>query len=114
MFTKIRNIVIASSLLTAMTGTAGVLHAQSGAAQQTITLKDFKFAPVSLTVSAGTTVTWKNLDEEPHTVVSDRGLFRSDALDQNDSFAFKFDEPGEYRFICSIHPQMRGTVVVTK
>jgi plastocyanin len=57
-------------------------------------------------------VHWKNLDAEPHTV---RGLetnFRSNPLDQNDSFAFKFDQPGTYRYLCSIHPQMLGTIVV--
>jgi plastocyanin len=67
---------------------------------------------VSLTVSSGTNVIWKNLDGEPHTVVSDVGLFRSGGLDQDDSFAFKFDKPGTYRFICSIHPQMTGTIIV--
>ncbi len=78
----------------------------------TIVLKDFHFSPMSLTVPAGATVIWRNLDEEPHTVASDAGLFRSGGLDQNDSFTFKFDKPGTYRFICSIHPSMMGTIVV--
>jgi plastocyanin len=77
-----------------------------------IVLKDFHFSPMSLTVPAGATVIWKNLDGEPHTVVSDAGLFRSGGLDQNDSFTFTFDKPGTYRFICSIHPTMMGTIVV--
>jgi plastocyanin len=77
-----------------------------------IVLKDFHFSPMSLTVSAGATVIWKNLDGEPHTVVSVEGLFRSGGLDQNDSFTFKFDKPGTYKFLCSIHPQMLGTIVV--
>jgi plastocyanin len=88
------------------------LHAAPAADANTIVLKDFHFAPMSLTVPAGATVIWKNLDEEPHTVVSDAGLFRSGVLDQNDSFTFKFDKPGTYKFICSIHPQMLGTIVV--
>jgi len=78
----------------------------------TVDIRNFAFSPTSVTVSAGTTVTWKNLDGEPHTVVSNDGLFRSDALDQNDSFKFKFDKPGTYGFICSIHPTMHGTIVV--
>jgi len=78
----------------------------------TVNIQNFAFSPVPLTVSAGTTVTWKNLDGEPHTVVSQQGLFHSDGLDQNDSFTFKFDKPGTYGFICSIHPTMHGTIIV--
>jgi len=104
---------MAVALGIAMVGTADMARAGPAPAQE-IALKAFAFAPSSITVRSGTTVTWKNFDEEPHTVVSTTGLFRSDALDQNDSFSFKFGEPGEYRFICSIHQQMRGTVIVTK
>lgn len=77
-----------------------------------ILVKDFTFQPVSLAVKAGTTVTWANTDDEPHTVVSDTGLFRSGAIDTNESFSFKFDKPGTYHFTCSIHPRMVGTIVV--
>jgi plastocyanin len=77
-----------------------------------ILVKDFMFMPISLTVKAGATVTWANMDEEPHTVVSNTGLFRSAALDTNETFSFKFDQPGTYHFICSIHPRMVGTIVV--
>jgi len=87
-------------------------HAATAAEANTIVLKDFHFSPMSLTVPAGATVMWKNLDGEPHTVVSDAGLFRSGGLDQDDSFTFKFDKPGTYRFICSIHPSMMGTIIV--
>jgi plastocyanin len=88
------------------------LHAAPATDANTIVLKDFHFSPMSLTVPAGTTVIWKNLDEEPHTVASDAGLFRSGGLDQNDSFTFTFDKPGTYRFLCSIHPSMMGTILV--
>lgn len=77
-----------------------------------IVMKDFKFTPMSLTVKAGTTVTWANKDDEPHTVMSDSGLFRSGAIDTDGTFSFRFDRPGTYHFICSIHPQMVGTLVV--
>jgi plastocyanin len=77
-----------------------------------ITVKEFMFTPNSLSIKAGTTVTWANMDDEPHTVVSDTGLFRSGAMDTNESFAFKFDKPGTYHFTCSIHPRMVGTIVV--
>jgi plastocyanin len=78
----------------------------------TVSIKDFSFSPTATTVTAGTTVRWKNLDGEPHTVRSVDATFKSDALDQNDSFAVKFDKPGTYRYVCSIHPQMVGTIVV--
>ena len=80
--------------------------------QTRIVVKDFMFVPVSLTVKAGSTVTWANMDDEPHTVVSDTGLFRSGAMDTNESFSFRFDKPGTYHFTCSIHPRMVGTIVV--
>jgi plastocyanin len=77
-----------------------------------IVIKDFMFTPVSLTVKAGSTVVWVNKDEEPHTVISDTGLFRSGAVDTNDTYTLKFDKAGTYRFSCSIHPRMTGTIVV--
>jgi plastocyanin len=77
-----------------------------------IVVKEFMFRPNSLSVKAGATVIWANMDDEPHTVVSDTGLFRSGAMDTNESFSFKFDKPGTYHFTCSIHPRMVGTIVV--
>ena len=77
-----------------------------------ITVKDFAFSPTPLTVEAGSTVTWTNLDDESHTVTSDTGVFKSGGMDTNESFSFKFDKPGTYRFTCSIHPRMVGTVIV--
>jgi plastocyanin len=77
-----------------------------------VVVKDFMFSPTNFTVSAGSTVTWTNLDDEPHTVLSATGLFKSGAMDTNESFSFKFDKPGTYHFTCSIHPRMVGTIVV--
>ena len=77
-----------------------------------IMIKDFMFAPNSLTVKVGSSVTWANKDDEPHAVVSDTGLFRSGAIDTDETFSFKFDKPGTYHFTCSIHPRMVGTIVV--
>jgi plastocyanin len=94
-------------------GTAIAQHAYADSAGPAkVEIEDFMFEPTSIRVKAGDTVTWLNLDEEPHTVVSDSGLFRSSAMDTNDSFKFKFDKPGTYRFVCSIHPRMVGTIVV--
>ena len=77
-----------------------------------VVMKNFDFSPMAITVSAGTTVTWKNLDGEPHTVTSADGLFRSPALDQNDTWSFKFTKPGVYKYVCSIHPRMMASVTV--
>jgi len=77
-----------------------------------VLIKDFMYTPMSLTVKAGTTVTWVNVDDEPHTVVSDTGLFRSGGLDTNESYSYRFDKPGSYHITCSIHPRMAATVVV--
>ena len=89
-----------------LTGISG-----ASAADTMVAIKGFKFA-MDVTVTPGSTVTWKNLDGEPHTVASADGLFRSPALDQNDSFSFKFDKPGVYKYICSIHPKMRAMITV--
>src|SRR5579864_5867246 len=86
-------------------------HAQS-AAPTSVVMQNFDFHPMTLTVKAGTTVTWKNLDGEPHTVTSIDGLFRSGALDQDESFKFKFSKAGTYKYVCSIHPKMMAAIIV--
>jgi len=86
----------------------------AGGAPGVVIARDFMFAPLTVTIPAGTTLTWTNRDDEPHTVVSDTGLFRSGALDTNESFSFKFEKPGTYHYECLIHPtQMMGKVIVT-
>ena len=78
----------------------------------TVPIKNFAFMPMSTTIAAGGSVTWKNMDGEVHTVVSTDALFRSGGLDEGDSFTFKFIKPGVYNYICSIHPGMKAMVVV--
>lgn len=111
-FARTRLLLTAAGMA-ALLGTAPWSRLTAEVADSTkIVVKDFMFAPTPLTVKAGSTVTWTNLDDEPHTVVSDTGLFKSGAMDTNESFSFKFDRPGTYRFTCSIHPRMVGTIVV--
>jgi amicyanin len=86
----------------------GVARAEDAAVQ----IDDFAFSPPSLTVKAGTTVTWRNKDDIPHTVTSTARAFKSKALDTDDSFSFTFNEPGRYAYFCSLHPHMTGTIVV--
>ena len=102
---------LAVSMLSAALPASG---APAADAPQTnsVVMKNFDFSPMSLTIKAGSSVTWKNLDGEPHTVTSVDGLFRSGALDQNDSFTFKFDKPGKYKYLCSIHPRMMAAIIV--
>ncbi len=82
------------------------------AADATVGIKSFKFMMMDVSVSPGSTVTWVNNDEEPHTVTSETGLFASGGLDTGQKFSFKFTQPGIYKYRCSIHPQMVGTVTV--
>ena len=91
---------------------AGTSMAADSPDHAQIVIKDFMFAPMMSTIKAGTTVTWTNKDDEPHTVTSDTALFRSGALDTGEVYSFKFDHPGTYHFICSIHKYMVGTIVV--
>ena len=99
-------------------GGALFLCTASGMAQQAapsqIVIDNFAFEPATLTVAAGTTVTWLNKDEEPHTVMSadPQVSFKSPALDTNDKFTFVFAKPGTYKYFCTIHSHMVGTVVV--
>ena len=77
-----------------------------------VKIDNFSFTPATLTVKAGTQITWTNGDDIPHTVVSDDGTFKSKALDTNDTFTFTIKKPGTYSYFCSIHPKMTGKVIV--
>lgn len=82
------------------------------AADASVKIDNFTFGPEKLTVKAGSTVTWTNEDDIPHTVTSSTKAFKSKALDTDDSFSFTFTTPGTYEYFCSLHPHMVGTVVV--
>jgi plastocyanin len=77
-----------------------------------ITIDGFAFAPASVTVSPGSTVTWTNRDEEPHTVVANDGSFHSPGMGTGATFSHTFPTAGTFDYVCSIHPMMHGTVVV--
>ncbi len=115
MFTKTAGRSLASAfalvMLVATTSAAGSAPA-AAQATHAVVLTTCDFSPMMLTIKAGSSVTWKNMDGEPHTVTSLDGLFRSGALDQNDSFTFKFDKPGTYKYLCSIHPRMMAAIIV--
>jgi plastocyanin len=77
-----------------------------------IEIKDFKYGPPILSVPVGSTLTWVNHDEEPHTVTSATGAFTSAGLVHDDTFMETFTKPGTYEYFCKVHPFMKGTVVV--
>ena len=97
------------------------LHAGAGglaaAAQQKpdaneVKIDNFSFGPAELKVPVGTTVTWTNRDDIPHTAVSTDKTFKSKVLDTDEKFSFTFSKPGTYEYFCSIHPKMTGKVIV--
>jgi plastocyanin len=77
-----------------------------------VKIDNFSFSPATLQIKAGTTVTWTNADDIPHTVVSGDKIFKSKALDTDEKFSFTFDKPGTYPYFCSLHPKMTAKVVV--
>jgi plastocyanin len=85
---------------------------QAPTAAAEVKIDNFSFVPAAITVSAGTTVTWTNRDDIPHTVVSDDKVFKSKVLDTDEKFSYTFIKPGTYPYFCSVHPKMTGKVVV--
>lgn len=78
-----------------------------------VKIDNFSFQPTTLTVAAGSTVTWVNQDDVPHNVVSSEGkTLKSPVLDTDQKFSYTFDKPGTYAYFCGIHPRMTGKVVV--
>jgi len=108
--------LIASSALGAVVGSilaAGVLFARADGPAGAVSIDNFTFTPRTLTVKAGTTVTWTNRDDIPHGVAWTNNAFaRSNALDTDDSYTLTFTTPGTYQYFCYLHPHMVGALVV--
>ena len=117
-----RSVSIAGLAVILMLGVAGlgagqkssIATAQDKAPSLEVKIDNFSFGPASLTVAVGTTVTWTNRDDIPHTVVStdDAKTFKSKVLDTDEKFSFTFNKAGTYPYFCSIHPKMTGKVIV--
>ena len=102
--------------LAALSLVALVLFAPAAGAQgktMTVSIKNFAFDPPNATVTPGTTVTWVNNDQVPHTATANDGAFDSGTLQPGQSYSFKFDKPGTYAYHCNIHPDMTATVTVS-
>jgi plastocyanin len=85
---------------------------QPSAANAEVKIDNFSFGPQTLTVPVGSTVTWTNRDDIPHTSVSTDGVFKSKVMDTDEKFSYTFAKAGTYPYYCSIHPKMTGQVVV--
>ena len=112
-----RNVLRAGALalalsLAALAGPAPAAATAAAPAGPTVKIDNFVFGPGALTVSVGTTVTWINQDDIPHTVAAADKSFKSKVLDSNERFSFTFTRPGEYGYFCSLHPHMVGKVIV--
>jgi plastocyanin len=108
--------VIAATVLGAAVGSlmaASVLFAQANGLMSAVSIHNFTFTPQTLTVKAGTKVTWINKDDIPHGIASSNNAFKkSGALDTDDSYSFTFTAPGTYKYFCYLHPNMVGSIVV--
>jgi plastocyanin len=102
--------VIAMLLLAASSSVTA--NAEPSVATAGVRIDNFIFGPQTLTVPVGTTVTWTNSDDIPHTSVSTEGVFKSKVLDTNEKFSYTFTKAGTYSYYCTIHPKMTGKVVV--
>jgi plastocyanin len=91
---------------------AGAIAGPARAETVEVKIDNFTYNPQQITVKAGTTVTWVNHDDIPHTVTSKTGAFRSEAMDTDDKFSFTFATPGSFPYFCALHPHMTGSIVV--
>ncbi len=99
--------------LFAMGGMQRSIAADSPSKAAEVNIDNFSFSPATITVKAGTAVTWTNRDDIPHTVVADdKTSFKSKVLDTGDKFTFTPTKPGTYPYFCSIHPKMTGKLIV--
>jgi plastocyanin len=109
-------IAILTVALVVTIGAMGTHHLMVNAQQKSETtevkIDNFSFAPGTLTVPVGTTVTWTNRDDIPHTAVSSEGAFKSNVMDTDEKFSYRFTKAGTFPYFCSIHPKMIGKVMV--
>lgn len=96
----------------AMTAIALPSKAATTPSAQVVHIGNFTFNQPVLAVHPGTTVTWVNDDDIPHTVVAKDMAFKSKVLDTGDRFSFTFAKAGQFDYFCSIHPHMTGKVIV--
>ena len=109
MLTK-RNFLLAFTLILA--GVVLAVSQQPAAGTNEVVIQNFAFEPATLTVKAGTKVTWVNRDDEPHTATANDKRFSSKALENGDRFTTEFNQRGIYKYYCALHPKMTGQIIV--
>jgi len=107
---SLQGAVLVSSAL--MMSTVSVMTKAAPLNTAAVQIGNFTFKAQLLTVRPGTTVTWTNADDIPHTVVSKDGVFKSKVLDTGDHFSFTFAKVGQFGYYCSLHPHMTGSIIV--
>ena len=105
-------VMVGTTLLLAQSTNVAATTQQPAPAAGDVKVDNFSFGPATLTVAAGTTVTWTNRDDIPHTVVSTDSVFKSKVLDTDEQYSYTFAKSGTFPYFCSIHPKMTGKVVV--
>jgi plastocyanin len=111
--TALAALIAMAAVLLLTTGKPSVSRAQqSPPAGAEVKIDNFSFGPAAITIAVGTTVTWTNRDDIPHTVVSDDKVFKSKVMDTDEKFSYTFSKPGTYPYFCSVHPKMTGKVIV--
>jgi amicyanin len=107
---------VAAAVLGAVIGTGlagGIIVARAQNAATAISIDNFTFTPATVTIKAGTTVTWSNKDDIPHGIAATGNAFaKSKTLDTDDIYSFTFTTPGTYQYFCYVHPHMTGKIVV--
>ena len=109
---RIASVVLIAILLLPVGSSRVTATDQPSTANVAVKIDNFVFGPQAITVPVGTTVTWTNSDDIPHTAVSTDGVFKSKVMDTDEKFSYTFTKAGTYSYYCSVHPKMTGQVVV--
>jgi plastocyanin len=113
-----RQLVFASSLMLSLLAAILMLYPIHAKGEESkpqgseVRIDNFTFTPGTLTIPMNSAVTWVNKDDIPHVIASNDGLFKSKALDTDQTYSFTFAKPGTYSYFCSIHPKMIGKIIV--
>ncbi|HXM12441.1 MAG TPA: cupredoxin family copper-binding protein [Terriglobales bacterium] len=106
-------VMVLALVLLLLIGSQGVkANEPRSAANTAVKIDNFVFGPQTLAVPVGSTVTWTNSDDIPHTAVSTDGVFKSNVMDTDEKFSHTFTQAGTYSYYCTIHPKMTGKIVV--
>ncbi len=105
--------MVGTVTVVAAPGSAGELGAAADGKSAKVNIVDLDFDPREVTVAVGAEVTWTNTGQAPHTVTAKDQAWTSDMLQNGDTFSHTFDAVGRFEYLCNLHPNMVGTVIVT-